>query len=346
MKLQWTKPITWSEGWRDRSYGIPAGGVLGTAATGSFCGAVETGSNLIRRLANNAALTLGLLAAIAVLIAWLCSRTDWRPSAPLRLARRRAWGQTVSATWRMYFSRPLLFIGIGLVTIPVAILVTLLQTGIVSASSFLGLTSGGDGGGFRAWLVLAIGTILSLLGLTFVQAACARAMAEIDAGREIKVLGAYRLSLDSIRPLALALAVAVPVVSVFTLSVFLIPIAFVLAVRWALIAPCAELESMSGLGALRRSGSLVRREWFKVLSLVVLTAGLVLLSGPVLGGLLLLGTSASFAVVNIVSGLVYAVAMPLVGITTTYVYYDVLAREHVAQLEPSVDELPAEVTPA
>ena len=211
---------------------------------------------------------------------------------------------------------------------------TLLQTGIVSASSFLGLTSGGEGGGVRAWFVLAIGTILSLLGLTFVQAAAARAMAEIDAGRDVSFVGAYRLALDSIRPLFLALLVAVPIVSLLTVSVFLIPIAIALAVRWALIAPCAELESLSGVGALRRSGSLVRREWFKVLSLVVATAGLVLVSGPVLGGLLLLATSASFAVVNIVSGLIYAVAMPLVGITTTYVYYDVLAREHLAEHEP------------
>jgi hypothetical protein len=277
MKQQWTEPVTWSENWRDRSYGIPAGGVLGTAATGSFCGAVETGSNLIRRLANNAGLTLGILAAIGILIAWICSRTDWRPSAPLRLARRRAWGQTVTVTWRMYFSRPLLFIGIGLVTIPISIVVTLLQTGIVTTSSFLGLAPRGEGGGFRAWIVLAIGTVLN---------------------------------------------------------------AFVLAVRWALIAPCAELESMSGLGALRRSGSLVRREWFKVLSLVVITAGLVLVSGPVLGGLLLLGTKASFAVINIVFGLVYALAMPLVGITTTYVYYEVLAHEHLAELEPPSTSFP------
>ena len=346
MKEQWTKPITWSGNWRNRSYGIPAGGVLGTAATGSFCGAVETGSNLVRRLANNAALTLGVLAGLAILIGWLCSRTTWTPSTPLRLARRRSWGQTVTATWRMYVKRPLLFIGIGLVTIPVSILVTLLQTGIVSASTFLGLSSGGEGGGGRAWIVLAIGTILSLLGLTFIQAAAARAMAEIDAGREIGVIGAYRLVVDAIKPLFLALLVAVPLVSLLTLSVFLIPIALVVAVRWALIAPCVELESTSGFHALRRSGQLVRREWFKVLSLVVATAGLVLVSGPVLGGLLLLGTSASFAVVNAVSGLVYAIAMPLVGITTTYVYYDVLAREHLAEREPRLEELPAEVTPA
>jgi hypothetical protein len=346
LKEQWTKPITWSEGWRDRSYGIPAGGVLGTAATGSFCGAVGAGSNLISRLANNAALTLGVLAALVILVGWLCSRTSWRPGTPLRLARRRSWGQTVTATFRMYVRRPVLFIAIGLVTIPISILVTLLQTLILDASSVLGLGGSGEGGGIRAWVALAIGTILSLLGLTFVQAAAARAMAEIDAGREVDVIDVYRLVLDTIKPLFLALLVAVPIVSLFSISVFLIPVAIVFAVRWALIAPCVELESVSGLRALRRSGRLVRREWFKVLSLVVLTAGLVLVSGPVLGGLLLLTTSASFSVVNVVSGLIYAIAMPLVGITTTYVYYDVLAREYLAQREPPLEELPAEVSPA
>jgi hypothetical protein len=146
----------------------------------------------------------------------------------------------------MYFSRPGLFIGIGLVTIPVSILVTLLQTGIISASTFLGITSGSEGGGVRAWFVLAIGTVLSLLGLTFVQAAAARAMAEIDAGRDVSFVGAYRLALDSIRPLFLALLVAVPIVSLLTVSVFLIPIAIALAVRWALIAPCAAAARWCG----------------------------------------------------------------------------------------------------
>ena len=341
LKTQWTQPIAWSQDWRTRSYAIPAGGALGTGATDFFCGAVAGGSNLIRRLANNPPLVAGILAALILLVGWLATRTTWRPGTPLRLPRRRSWGQTVSATWSMYFRRPLLFVGIGLLTIPISILVTLLQSAIVHTSSFLGLSQGGEGGGDRAWLVLGIGTILSLLGLLLVQAAVVRAMAEIDADRPVGIVRAYRLALERIRPLAGAIVIAVPVVSLLSLSVFLLPVALVLAVRWALIAPCAELETHRGFGALRRSGSLVRRQWFKVLSLVVLTALLVLVSGPVLGGLLLLGTGASFWVVNAVAGIVYALASPLLGITTTYVYYDALTREHLA--EPALIELPAEL---
>jgi hypothetical protein len=41
LKRQWSEPIAWAdEEWRDRSYAIPAGGLLGTSATSVFCGAV------------------------------------------------------------------------------------------------------------------------------------------------------------------------------------------------------------------------------------------------------------------------------------------------------------------
>jgi hypothetical protein len=36
--------------------------------------------------------------------------------------------------------------------------------------------------------------------------------------------------------------------------------------------------------------------------------------------------------------------MPFVGVTTTYVYFDTLARERLEEASPSSAELPAEVT--
>lgn len=72
--------------------------------------------------------------------------------------------------------------------------------------------------------------------------------------------------------------------------------------------------------------------------------GLALLLGPVLGGLLLLASEASFNVVNLVSALVYALVMPFVAIATTYLYFDLRVRE---ELDPedrrAVDVLPAEI---
>ena len=342
LKVQWIWPITWSEGWRARSYAIPGGGALGTTATDSFCGMIAGGSNLLRRAVHRPDLIIGGVALLAVLALLLGSRTTWHPSAPLRLARRRSWGQIAGSSCRMYLSRPGLFLGIGLLALPISLVVTLLQAVTLHTASFLGLSQSGEGGGDRAWIVLAVGTLLNLIGMSLVQASAARAMVEIDEGRQAGILGAYRLAFERARTLVAALAIAVPLVTLLTVSVFLIPLAIVVGVAWALIVPCAELERRGGPGALRRSAALGRRSWFKVLTLVVGAAALVLVVGPVVGVLLLLGTGASFSLVNVVAGVVYAMFMPLVGVITAYVYYDALGRERLRETQVGDDVLPAE----
>jgi len=344
LKSQWTEPITWSVDWRDRSVAIPAGGALGTGATDFFCDAVASGSNVVLKLEENPGWVIAALAAFVVLLIAAVRRTTWRPTTPLAVARRRSWGQTLTAAGRMYASRPLLFLGIGLVTIPIALAVTLLQALLFSATTIAGISPDAQSGGFRVGLAVAIGTVLTLLGLALVQAATSRAVAEIDGGREIGVVSSYRLSLDSIRPLLGGLAVAVAVVTLLSLSIFLIPIAVWLVVRWALIVPVAELEDRhSWNSVLRRSGSLVRHQWFKVGTLVVAAAALAIVAGPLLGALLLFIPGTPVALVNLIAGLIYAVAMPFVGLTTTYVYYDTLVRERLAPAAEAPARLPAEV---
>jgi len=109
-----------------------------------------------------------------------------------------------------------------------------------------------------------------------------------------------------------------------------------------LVAPAVALDHVSTFGALRRSGRLVRRRWLKVTSLIVLGGGLVLLVGPLVGVLLILVTNAPFWLVNVVAGIVYAVTMPFVAITTTYVYFDARVRTELAA-DRAPRELPAEI---
>ncbi len=343
LKLQWAEPITWAEVWRDNGYAVPAGGAFGTDATDFFCGAVEAGSNLVLRIAESPTTALAVLAGFLALVVYVLTRTPWRPTAPLRVARRRSWGQTLTASWRMYTSRPLLFLGIGLLAVPISFIIAGIQWVLFSAGSILGIDPYGEGGGFRVGLGVAIGTVLTLLTLAFVQAASTRAIVEIDAGRDVGPTRAYRMSLDSVRPLIGALAIAVTVVTLLTLSLFLVPIAVWLAVRWALIVPAAELEQRSAIGALRRSGELVRRQWLKVGTIVVVASVLAIVAGPLLGALLILFFDAPFEVVNIVAAFVYAVAMPFVGVATAYVYFDTLARERLEEASPAAVELPAEI---
>ncbi len=340
LKTQWTAPITWAEDWRDEAYAIPAGGHLGTDATDFFCDAVAAGSNLFIRANDNPQQMLLVLVVLAALLLYAFNRTTWRPSTPLHVARRRSWGQTLTASARMYRGHAGLFVAIGLITIPVAAVVSLLQWLIVTGTHALGLGAVAEWEGFGLGFAVLLGTVLTLLGLALVQAACVRAIAEFDAGREIGAVQAYALALDSVKPLVGALAVAVVIVSLLGATVVLIPVAIWLAVRWALLVPCAELEELDWRAALRRSGKLVRHQWLKVGTLVLSASALVLVLGPLLGALLLFLPGAPLALVNIVAGVVYAVSMPFVGITTAYVYYDTLVREELAPAVPT--ELPAE----
>jgi hypothetical protein len=322
LKTQWTEPITWSQDWRDHSFSVPTASVFGTTATDFFCRAIGGGSSALVRLVHRPALFTLIAAGVVLLLIYLLSRTSWRPTAPIRLARRRAWGQTLAAASRMYVAELPLVLGIGVVFIPVSLLVVLLQALLLHGTSVLGFESGAEGNSLLAFLAIAIGTALTLLGLGLVQAATSRALVEVDGGRPIGPLQAYWLARDSIRPLLGALFVAALAVSLLASSIYLLPLAIWLAGRWSLIAPSIELEELSALAGLRRSARLVRGKWFKVTSLIVVGGALALVVGPVVGVALILTTGAPFWLVNLVAGVIYALTMPLVAITTVYLYFD------------------------
>ena len=343
LKTQWTEPITWSEGWRDTSYAVPGGGALGTGATDFFCSAVATGSNAVRRMADNPLPFLAGLLAILAVVGIALSRATWRPATPLRLARRRAWGQILAAAARMYGTRLRLFIGIGLVVLPISVVLTVLQAALLRASSVIGVHTDGESSGILVVLVVALGTALTLVGLGLVMAATVRALVEIDEGRAIGPVRAYRLAFATVKPLLGVIAIAVVVVSLLASSLFLLPIAIWLAIRWALIVQVVELEGRSTFGALRRSGRLVRQEWLKVASLVVVGAGLAIAAGPLVGALLILLTSTPLTLLNVLAGLVYALAMPFVALATAYVYFDTRVRDELAT-DRAPSELPAEIS--
>jgi hypothetical protein len=342
LKTQWTEPIRWSESWRTRGYTVPGASAFGPAATGVFCAAVGGGSRALVKLVHHP-LEIGLaLAGLAVVLLLLLSRTTWRPSAPLRLARQRSWGQVLAAAIRMYRERILLFVGIGAVLLPISLLVGLLQLLVLHATSILGVQTGGESSGLVAFFVLAIATALTLLGFWIVMAATTRALVELDSDRPIGVVRAYRLTAGSIRALFGALVVASLVISLLLSSIFLFPVGVWLAGRWALLVPALEIEHVSSLRALGRSRRLVRGRWLKVASLIVAGGALALLVGPVVGVLLILLTHAPFWLANVVAGVLYAVTMPLVALTTVYVYFDARVREG-AGLDDEPARLPADV---
>jgi hypothetical protein len=342
MKTQWTMPIEWSEDWSDRSYAVPTGGLLGTGATDLFCSGVEKGSAALTSLLRSPGATLLAVAAVLGLIAFVVIRATWTPVAALRIARRRTWGQILASSASMYGRQLRLFLGLGLLLIPIGFAILGLQWLLITGLDAIGSVTG-DLAGLLAYLAAVVGTTLTLLGLGLVMAATACALVELDEGREVGPMHAYRLSMQRARPLLRTIAVAVAVWLLLASTGFLLPVALWLAVRWALVAPVAELEAYTGRGALRRSAELVRGRWLRVASLVGVSAAVALLSGPLLGALLIFATSAPLAVLNLVAGVVYAVALPFVALVTCYVYFDARTR-HELEHEDVPDVLPAEIS--
>jgi hypothetical protein len=342
LKTQWTRPIEWSQGWRERSYAIPTGGILGTGATDFFCSAVATGSRGLVGLLRSPGLTVLIVTVLLAVILIAVRRTRWRPSTPLHAARRRRWGQILTAAGRMYVQRGRLFLGLGLLFIPLGAVISLVQAVLLGGFGLVGVDTTGEAAGALLLLVVATGTTLLLLGLGIVQAATAYALVEIDAGRPVGPLGAYRAALKRIGPLLGGVAIAVVICLLLGTTTILIPIAVWLAGRWLLLAQVVELEGASALGALRRSPAVVRGHWLRVASLVGASAVIALAAGPLLGALLIFATDARLVLLNVIAGLVYALAMPFVALTTSYTYFDVRARNELEHEEaPSV--LPAEI---
>jgi Vacuolar protein sorting-associated protein 62 len=346
LKQQWAAPITWADDhWRDDSFTVPEGTSIGTTATDFFCGSVAAGSDLLTSFVRDPWPVLIALALIGLFLVWLASQTRWNESAPFRLRRRRPWGSIVTSSWRLYRSHPRLFMGIGLLFVPLGGVITLAQYLIFRVGGLSALVdSAGESNAFVAIPALALGVLLTLLGLTVVQAVVALAMVELDTGRSVTPRAAYRLVLSRIRPLVESLLAAAVVVAILSVTVVGLPVAIFLAVRWSLLAQVVVLENHERRGTLHRSGKIVGRYWPRAASLILLVAGTGLLLGPVVGTLLLLLTSASFDFVNLLSALIYVFTLPYVAVVTTYLYFDLVVREQVAPgREAASAVLPAEI---
>ena len=69
--------------------------------------------------------------------------------------------------------------------------------------------------------------------------------------------------------------------------------------------------------------------------MVIGISGVALLLGPAVGVLTLLFTGAAFDLVNLIAALVYVAALPFAAIVTTYLYFDLGARQEAAAAEES-----------
>src|SRR5262249_37942285 len=101
-KDRWLEPFAWMEGIRTTSPRLPIGSVLGPTVTRAFCGAVANVTAFMNRSQRDRWLIYvvpGLFLALSLFIAW---RTTWRPVDIEQLRQRRAFGQLLRATDKLY----------------------------------------------------------------------------------------------------------------------------------------------------------------------------------------------------------------------------------------------------
>jgi hypothetical protein len=248
----------------------------------------------------------------------------------------------------MYFGHLRLFLGVGLLFIPLGLLITGIQYLIFRVGALNGLVnSAGSTNAVVDSLAIALGLVFTIFGLAVVNAVTAVAMVDIDAGRRASARAAYRKALPRLSPLlgvALIAALSIALVSLTSIGVLL---AIWLLVRWAFLAQAVVLDKTSGLAGLHRSAQLVRGNWWRVAALLLFVTVIALLLGPLVGVLLLFATSASFNFINLVSGAVFVFVLPYAAIASTYMYFDLrVAKHREEEANEAGDVLPVEVPPS
>ncbi|WP_133788604.1 hypothetical protein [Kribbella sp. VKM Ac-2571] len=339
MKTSWTAPIQDAEStWRDDSNTVPAGTVLGPSGTGAFCTAIGTGSVLLRQTLDRTWLLGLLLAALVVLIWFAASRTRWSDADPLPARKRRAWGQAIVAALRLFRLRPGLFAGfatafavLGLVTV----LLARLQTARHDAPADLGAPTD-NATGFWASLVALGVTILTMATYVALLAAVTATLDQLDRGVPATTDAALRRVVADRRPLTRAAGQYLLVITVLTIFVATIPVAIYYAVSRAFAIPAVVAEQCSGRTSLRRSRMLVKGRWWRTAVPLAIVVGLALAVGPAAGIAMLLGTDWPATLINVVSSILFALAMPVASAAVAYLYFDRV----VALQSPGSGELP------
>jgi hypothetical protein len=244
----------------------------------------------------------------------------------------------------MYLGHARTFLTIGLLFFPLGVLISGVQYLLFRVGGLNGLVeSAGSTNAIVDFLAIMLGIVFTVFGLAIIEAATAIAMVEIDAGRDVGALTAYRKVLPKLGSLlgtVFVVAVALTLVSFTAIGTLVVAW---LTVRWSVFPQVVVLEQTSGMAGLRRSARLVRGNWWRAASLLLFVTVVALLLGPLLGTVLLFITSASFNFVNLVSSVVYAVVLPYAAIATTYLYFDLrVAYGKKESTEASGDVLPEE----
>jgi hypothetical protein len=327
-KQAWSQPIEWADGLRDGSVAVPGRKTFGTSVTDFFCGAVTQGSIILNWALVHPVPFIVLLGLVLVGSGEAVRHTRWRPVSPEPLRMKRGGGQILRAALRVYRSDARTFLGMGVIFVPVSLIAAGIQWVLFHLTGIEGLVAlDGRHGAVTALLALLVGGIGTAISSTATTAAVAAALGELEQGRRITAVEAFRMAFERWRALAGALVRQVGSAVLLTIVIVGIPVAIWNFIRWSLFAQVSTLEDRDARGSLRGSAELVHGQWWRTFGITAFIDVLAALSGPLLGVVLLLVTDRSLNFINFAGSFVYTITVPFAAIALTLYYFDLTLRE-------------------
>ena len=319
MKRQWSEPISWQEGLRTSSLQAQSAQVLGPTSTEVFCGVVEQGSNLFTLSKPYPwAVGGGLLLALAVGV-WL-----------LMLA----W-PTLKAAWRVYRSEAALFVAIGAVVLPLALIVGGLHHLLENEAAVgAGLGVSEDDSLVATLMSLTLNVQQFILAF-FVTPAVIQTVGDIRAGRKPGWRRAFAVAVSRLWPMILTTVMTTIIPLLLAVTVIGIPWAILWFVRWWFADQAVILEGKSGRSALVTSSNAVRGHWWRALAVMPVLLFVGAAVGPIVGIALLVLARAPIDLANAAGAVVFAVAHPFSVIGATLLYRELKSMPH-PEAQPSL----------
>ncbi|MEI6400598.1 MAG: hypothetical protein WCP59_00285 [Actinomycetota bacterium] len=320
MKTQWTNPVRWvDEEGRRGAANLPA---EGTKVTDAFCAVASYASQFLFRLLQEPLLTGTFLVCLLVVVTVLLRRTRWRPVFTRPVRARRAGGQIIRAAVSTVRRRPLLYMRIGALLPLAGLLATIIQTVVLRFTELGDVADVADRGSASGSIgALLLGSLFIGPATATVSVAAMIATLRIDADEPVSwrivVAEVWRRRRTVLFSLLLTASLAG-----LAASTVLLPLGLVLLAMWAVAVPAALVDS----APLWLSRRLTRRRRLRSLVLGGAAFTLATVVPAACGVLALLVTDWSFAVVNLIDGVVGLLLVPTAGIISLLQFGDLRER--------------------
>ncbi len=305
---RWEEPFDQMDRWRPFSIVVPGSDALGPNMADAFCTITGAGSSLLLELMVRPWLSYPIAGGLLVALGYFI-----KTSMPLMM-------RAVS----IYRNNMRLFLGIGLVSIPIGIMFNGLQAFFIGRQPLKFIVDWlNDTGGARLTAVMTIGGIQQLAMLMIVTPALVYAVQQVLHGNRMIAPEAYVGILDRARDISIAFVIFVAVIGLLLATAIGFPIAIWLAVKWHFFVQILVFDRTTRpTAALRQSFRIVRGSWIRTALALIVFDLIAVLPGILVGfGLLTIGrTAVGFA--NGMSSLLYAVLMPLSTIAVTLLFLD------------------------